>query len=60
MLLQLVQAKTTGNGNMNSTDQMATMRDHGGELMRVVVQEIGYGSAKPTVYMDGTLLPESS
>lgn len=39
--------------------QSSTTADHGGQQLRVVVQEIGYGGT-PTARMNGTILPQSA
>ncbi|CDG83669.1 YolA family protein [Janthinobacterium agaricidamnosum] len=44
---------------MTILGQLSTTCDHGGQLLRVAVQEIGYG-ASPFAWMNGGLLPQSA
>lgn len=43
---------------MTTIGQFSTVCNHGGSLMRVAVQEIGYGGT-PTMYMAGSFIPSS-
>lgn len=44
---------------MTTIGQSSTVGDHGGAQLRVVVQEIGYGSS-PFAWMAGSMLPSSA
>lgn len=55
--VMIFEVKSTDQGvEPISEYQSATVRDHGGTQLRVVVREIGYGKSVHTVKLNGTLI----